>query len=259
MGNVSEHGYRALRLSILGAHRLFGSDASYVVCLNSVPVDYARSLTGPLPDDVMWRDSTDALPPLLRKHLTSEMAEGAAWKLAPLRVFPDRFELSLDNDCILWDLPEALRLWLEDPGQEHCVLAEDVRPCFGRFARLAGSAPRNAGIRGLPPHFDLESALLDILSTQSEPLVSELDEQGLQVAAVSRKHPPLVVTTKEVSICSPFPPHLPDLGTCGVHFVGLNARSVGWKHEGRPGEEWLREHFEGLEPRVEELVGARPR
>src|SRR4051795_4479741 len=35
-------------------------------------------------------------------------------------------------------------------------------------------------------------------------LQSELDEQGLQIAALSLGGPPLVVTTAEVTICSPF-------------------------------------------------------
>ncbi len=35
------------------------------------------------------------------------------WKLVPLRLFPDAYELALDNDCILWEMPEGLRRWLE--------------------------------------------------------------------------------------------------------------------------------------------------
>lgn len=254
IGDVSAHGFRALRLSILGARKLFGPRAAYLVCVNSVPVDVARARTGTVPDEVLWRDTTDALHPLFRQRVDDGMAEGMAWKFAPLRAFPDRFELALDNDCILWRIPDALRAWLSSTRENRCVLAEDVRPSFGRFAHLLGREPRNAGIRGVPPSFDLEAALRAVLAENPDTLTTELDEQGLQVAAVSRGHAPLVVRTHEVSICSPFPPHLPNLGTCGAHFVGLNARSVGWKCEGRPGEDLLREHFERLVPEVEELV-----
>ena len=75
-------------------------------------------------------------------------------------------------------------------------------------------------------------------------LGSELDEQGMQVAALSAAGPVRVVRVEEVSICSPFPPHLPHLGRCGAHFCGLNARRFSWNLEGRPAEEWGREHWE---------------
>lgn len=73
-------------------------------------------------------------------------------------------------------------------------------------------------------------------------LVSELDEQGLEIAALSRARPPLVVTLNEVAICSPFPPHLQRLGSCGAHFVGLNMkRPRPWYDQralDRIGENW---------------------
>lgn len=57
-------------------------------------------------------------------RLDPGLAEGVAWKLAPPRVFPDRFERSLDNDCILGEMPTAVRAWLE--RGEGCAIAEDV-------------------------------------------------------------------------------------------------------------------------------------
>ena len=114
------------------------------------------------------------------------MAEGVGWKLAPLRMFPDRHEIALDNDCILWELPPALRAWLEREPAQGCLLAEDVRACFGQFAAYCGSAPRNSGIRGLPPGFCLETALRAMLDVHPVQLASELDEQGLQAAALAR-------------------------------------------------------------------------
>ncbi|HEY8431795.1 MAG TPA: hypothetical protein VIL20_25625, partial [Sandaracinaceae bacterium] len=138
-----------------------------------------------------------------------------------------------------------------------CVIAEDVRRCFGRFDALCGPKPRNSGIRGTPPGFDLETALRRTLGSVDGTLRSELDEQGLQVAALTRTAPTHVVRTSEVSICSPFPPHQPALGRAGAHFVGLNARSLGWTYEGRPAELLVRAHFERLLPAVEARVHGR--
>jgi len=249
VGDVSERGFEALRLSVWGAWNLFGPHAAYAVCCNSLSLAEARAKASPLPEGVHWHDSAAAVPPWLRHHLAGGMAEGVAWKFAPLRLFPDRFELSLDNDCILWDIPAALRAWLEEGAPDRCLLAEDVKPAFGQFAAFCGAAPRNSGIRGLPPGFDLERALRDVLRRQEtatgQPvlLTSELDEQGLQVAALSTHGTSLAVQTDEVTICSPFWPHRPELGRCGAHFVGLNARHIAWDYYDRPADDWMREHW----------------
>jgi len=71
-----------------------------------------------------------------------------------------------------------------------------------------------------------------------------LAEQGMQMAVLRRSGPVRVVGVDEVSICSPFPPHLPGLGRCGAHFVGLNARELPpWKLDGRPASELTSAHF----------------
>ncbi len=220
-GDVSRRGCDALRLSVWGARRVFGTAADYVVCVNSLGVDEARARVGVLPAGVAWVRSDGRIPDFLHRHLEAGLAEGVAWKFAPLRLFPDRHELALDNDCILWAMPEGMRAWLDDP--RGCLLAEDVRPALGQFGPIVGELARNTGIRGLPPGFDLEAALGAVLRRHPLRLVSELDEQGLQVAALMQDggH---VVSLDDVAICSPFPPHAPRMGRCGAHFVGLNVK-----------------------------------
>ncbi len=219
---MSPRGFEALRLSVLGAFRVFGANARLVVCVNSLTVDAARARTGALPNQVAWVASDGSIPAFLREHLDSGLAEGVAWKFAPMRLFPDDWEISLDNDCILWAMPGALRDWLDAEEPATCLLAEDVAPAFGQFDGLCGTAPRNTGIRGLPPGYDLARALAAVLAANPVRLVSELDEQGLQIAALSRCRPVRAVSIADVAICSPFPPHARDPGRCGAHFVGLN-------------------------------------
>lgn len=257
IGDVSAEGFEALRLSIWGAHRAFGDSAAYAVCVNTIPVAVAKLRMGELPVECAWYEAQRVLPPPLAPFFDASMAEGAAWKLTPLQVFPDRHELSLDNDCILWEVPEAIRRWIAS-GDRACVLAEDVRACFGRFAPQCGPSPRNAGIRGLPPGFDLARALIAALREQDGVLTSEVDEQGLQVAAVSRERRPVVVPLSDVTICSPFPPHLAHLGRCGAHFCGLNARDLGWNLDGRPASEYVRAHWRARRAAIYERVGLAP-
>ena len=254
IGDVSPRGFEALRLSLHGAVRTFGEGAAYVVFVNSVPLDEARARTGPVPAAVEWRPAPAELPEMLQRRLTAAMAEGVAWKFAPLRAFEDRCELALDNDVILWAAPPALRRWREAAGVTP-LLAEDVAPAHGAFAELCGPEPRNSGIRGLPPGFDLAAALGRVLAQRPAALASELDEQGLQVAALSLDGPPVVVRTAEVTICSPFPPHQPHLGRSGAHFVGLNAREIPWRYYDRPATEVRVEHWERLRPALYARVG----
>ena len=71
----------------------------------------------------------------------------------------ERYELSLDNDCILWDVPDAMRRWLADPSREVFAMVGDAvkkvecktcgshhlyrRPKTERDARHAGRTLRH--------------------------------------------------------------------------------------------------------------------
>ncbi len=253
IGDVAPRGFEALRASAWGAFRLFGSAARYRVYVNTLAVDDARARCGELPEAIEWCAAEARLAPWLARAVDRGMAEGVAWKLVPLRAFPDDHELALDNDVILWDVPPAVRDWLD--GRARFVLAEDVRACFGRFAALCGERPLNSGVRGLPPGFDLEAALAGVLERAPGLLVSELDEQGLQVAALLASGEAAAVDREDVTICSPFPPHVPHLGRTGAHFVGLNTRRLGFEFCGRAAETVRAEHWDAHAAEVARRVG----
>lgn len=253
VGDVSPFGFEALRLSIRGARRAFGVDTPLAVVVNSIPVEEARRRTGMVPEGTEWLPAA-GLPDFIKPFLDPEMAEGVAWKLAPLRLFPERFEIALDNDCILWDIPETVRRWrAENPPR--CLIAADVKPAFGAFADATRPEPRNTGIRGLPPGYDLGAALAKVLAAHPVILRSELDEQGLQAAALDLGRPAHIVSTGEVTICSPFWPQQPDLGSAGAHFVGLNARSLPWSYYDRPASECVRENWLAHLPELRRRTG----
>ena len=255
IGDVSDNGWQALRLAVLGAQHVFGTGARYAVAVNSVPLDAARARLGDAAERVDWLAVTrDDVPATLRERFDDGMAEGVAWKLAPLRLFPNCWEVSLDNDCILWEMPSGMRDWLERGHERQCLLAEDAVALYGQFAPFCVPEPRNAGIRGLPPGYPLEPTLARLLGQVTATLSSELDEQGLQVAAVSAYAPPAVVSIEDVTICSPFPPHRPALGRCGAHFVGLNARHFPWQLDGRYAEEHIQDNWDRLRPEVDSLI-----
>lgn len=253
IGDVSNAGFEALRLSIVGAMRLFGPRARYAVYVNTVPVAEAQRRCGPVDTEIAWRDANGQVPQWLGPHLGPSFADGVAWKLAPVRAFPDLHELALDNDVILWKLPTAMLRWLA--GRDSCLVAQDVRASFGQFTELCGPEPLNLGIRGLPPGLDFERAIRAVLARHPVGLTSELDEQGLQLAALGES-PIEVVPLEDVTICSPFWPHLPNLGDCGAHFAGLNSRSLGWSLDDYPAEMFVREHWQRCHDEVTTRVRA---
>jgi len=256
VGAVSDPGYEALRLSIFGAARIFGPRERFVVCVNTVDIATVQRAVGELPVRIHWRRVTTCdIPAFIRERLDDTLAEGVGWKFAPLQLGTGSFEIALDNDCILWRMPGAIRSWLTAGTQP--LVSEDVRACFGSFAHLCGTKPRNSGIRGLPPWWPYAVDLRRILLQHDAALTSELDEQGLQVAALHRRGSPAVVPTDDVTICSPFHPLQPHLGRCGAHFVGLNAKQFSWSYYGRPAIDIRREHWRELRNEVARRVGDR--
>lgn len=256
---MAPRGFESLHLSLWGAWKVFGSAAEYWVAVNTIaPEDVAERIAPPMP--LRWCHSVAPVP-WLGAYLDDGMADGVAWKLTPVRVAPGCPELALDNDVVLWALPAAVARWLSEPAS--FLLAADVSPAFGRFSPLCGRAPRNTGMRGVPAGFDLEAALQRFLDRQGGLLCTELDEQGMQVATLQRAAQVAgaalhVVDTGDVAICSPFPPHSPEPGRSGAHFVGLNTKRLGWRYYDRPAEEVRAEHWDALRAELYRLTGAPP-
>lgn len=90
-GDVSPRGFKALRLSIWGAWRLFGAKATYAVCVTLFLLNKPRCAPE-VPAGIAWHGATgDDEPDFLNTFLDGDMAEGVAWKFAPLRLFPNRW------------------------------------------------------------------------------------------------------------------------------------------------------------------------
>jgi hypothetical protein len=257
IGAVRERGFEMLRLSIACAAKLFGLRTRYVVCVNSLSIDEAQSRTGPLSAEVEWRAVTRAdIPDVLQSCFDDSLIEGMGWKLVPLRIYPDLYELALDNDCILWRLSEAMELWLQ--SADGYLFAEDVQRSLGSFDKICPPGSFNGGIRGLPPGKDLGAelrrALIEAEAANGEPidLSPEIEEQGWQAAAICYCRPLFLVRATEVSICSPFWPRSPELGSCGAHFVGMNAQHIPWDYYDRPADQWLEEQWQRIRPALYE-------
>jgi hypothetical protein len=256
IGERTSRTYLALRLSILGAWQAFGDSADYAVTVDTLDVAEAQRRVGTLTAPVRWHAVDGLLPDMIQERFDPGLADGTAWKLAPVRVFPDLPELSLEPDCILWSIPPAVRGWLSD-AENSFLLADDVRPRFGKFWAFCGGELKSARILGLPPGFDFDAAMAQILDATRGTLSSELEVNGLQVAAVTDSGQAHVVSSEDVSICSPFSPDWPHLGRFGAQFMRLEPRRVDFHHEGRPAIDVAAEHFDAHVLTVAAAVGLR--
>lgn len=243
-GSLEE--FEALRLSVWGAFRAFGPDAKYVVSVDGIPVATAKLRAGHMPRQCEFVALSSDLRPMLPS------GSGEEWRVVSDRLFPDHYEVSLETDCILWSVPEALRDWMRDAGGR-CLVAQDAGP----GGRSADSRPLNGHLRGLPPGFDFKRAFETSLR-KGQRLTSRADEDALHVDALTSHAPPVVVGLDDVSVCSPFPPHSQSFGRCGAHFCGLDARGLGSDLDEPRVEEAVKEHFHGVRRDLYERVGIKP-
>ncbi len=241
IGDVSLEGFEILANSIIGAR--------YIVAVNTIDIETAHAWTGAASSLAEWRDCTNLLPEWVHDRIDQGMAEGVAWKFVPVRFCEDQHVLSLDNDVVLWGMPESIRLWLRDGNS--LLIAEDVKCRYGAFASQCPVQPRDSGVTGFPPGWDIERRLRELL--HGTRMTSECDEQGLQVAMITSE-PHRLVTLEEVSISGYFRPHLLELGSCGAHFVGVNPKRSASTWQGRSIEQYAHEFWNGMRPQVEQHI-----
>ena len=233
----------------MGRVRLFGARAEYVVCVNSVPLPLARERTGRVPGAVRWYDASSDVPSFLRAHFDAGMAEGVGWKFAPLRLFPERHEIALDNDCILWALPPSLRAWLEREPSEACLLAEDVRSCFGQFAETAGRNHATAASAACRPTSASSARYARCWKHTPCACAPSSTSKGCKP---QRWHVPVRSRSSHSprSRSRPRFPRISPSPAAAACTSGLNAKRIRWRVGGRAAEDMLREHYARLLPFV---------
>lgn len=151
-------------------------------------------------------------------------------RFLPERFDPEAHELWLENDHILWTIPEGMRRWLRrDDATLVWMVDWDY---YGGYAERVGAFRACPGMFGLPPHAVMPRP----------PIEENGDDQAEQghVALWLKNHPPHeIVTHAEVSAYMPNHVLLGEthdyLGTHGVHLPGLNRQWNG------AGEELIQE------------------
>lgn len=182
-------------------------DAKLVICYNS-------DLQLPdLADEVIdQRKITD--------HGLPYGPTGMVWKLYPPRLDINAWEIWLDNDIILYDLPTAIKNFLDSDNL--LVISEAMKRSYSKkFDNLIPLGVNyNSGIVALPPKFDLRSQLeLEM----REPWSEYFDDQSI-LAVIFQRFETEVIPLREVSVVLEDKRY--ERGTHGMHFCGLNGGGI---------------------------------
>ena len=140
--------------------RLVLPDADFAICYNNVSQEGLNRLsTIATENGTRLVDVSDLLP----KSLRNTHVKNSWWKYAPGRLAPERYEIVMDNDLVLWKVPPTLE---EAIGRNMLVaLTDGVGQFYGEFSREAGQLQAtlrlNAGLLGMPPGFEVNLRELD--------------------------------------------------------------------------------------------------
>lgn len=196
-GPVSQ---RALNLSITLARRMF-SNARLVVT---------------------HQGEVTRLPGV--EYYSQDSALYSHGRFLPARYDATAHELWMENDHILWDIPEGIHRWL---NRTDATLAWIVDwDYYGNYAERVGDFRACPGMFGLPPGKVMPMP-------PEEEKGDDQAEQGFIAAWLRENGPHEIVTHDEVSAYMPNHDILKHthskVGTCGVHLAGLNR---GWSAGG---------------------------
>lgn len=195
--SLSEQALDMLDLSIkfcqLKFDRIF-ERVKFFVCHNNLSketLNRVKKITKN--NEVNLMDVNDELP----KRLKNNKVKNSWWKFAPPRVSPDSYEIIMDNDVLLWDVPDTL---MEAHKEESILALTDGKgDYYGDYTRRVKSIDPdlklNAGLLGLPPEFSFDLGSVDANSL-NDFFHSEQGFTALQF--LSYQGPKTLISLKEV-------------------------------------------------------------
>lgn len=183
---TSLQGLDMLECSIRFAQSLI-PNAKLYVCYNSIRSDRLLSKLNKVADlGVSLIDQNDLNP-----EFTGVTGKNSFWKYIPGRIELNKFELFLDNDVIIWRVPELIKTWAESNS---ILISEDWNGShYGEFAgSIQTPDSYNAGIIGLPPGFEIPVPRTSDLSEHFH------SEQGYVASQILQSGKPVRLIKKEL-------------------------------------------------------------
>jgi hypothetical protein len=141
------------------------------------------------------------------------------WKLIPARLRPESHELWIDNDIVITDRIKKIDDWLVGSTG---LIGTGFNRDYGRFAKTMPDVTLAycAGMFGLPPGFDLETKIVEVVGNRT---ITGFDEQGLVVRIVTGIDNFLTLEQKDMALLSErWRPKVMRGFPHGLHFARVN-------------------------------------
>jgi hypothetical protein len=218
IGDVSDYGFLCLEKSVELMKRLLGSKCNYAICHNNLNENQLKKLPNVdiLINSKFYLNIYPVNVPKEKKYNNSSMF----WKLYPARIRKECHEIIIDNDILIYKLPEKIIKFL---NSNHVILTESHTRSYSGILKeiIPYGFNINSGIIGLPPNYDFENDIKETIKNHKIKWEDHTSEQTLVAYILSKKNCE-IINKKEIYINFDCHKEKIILGTCGVHMCGLN-------------------------------------
>lgn len=210
IANVHKIGFDALNKSVRSFVKIYRDKYETVICYNNLSVENVNKLpkVDRLVDQFDFKDS----------YPTSVPGSNPAWKIYPARLNINVQEVFIDNDVIIYkEIPELELL-------DTIVISESITRSYSGVLKDQVTIEVNTGLFSLPPNFNFENKLINLINEFNIKWKDHLDEQTL-LAFIIQQEKHHILTLEDIYVCC----DKYQLGKYGVHFVGMNkGKKIFW-------------------------------
>ena len=133
----------------------FDKNISYNICYNNLSENiYSKLQKISYTNRVPIINVSNKLP----ENLINKQQKNSWWKYAPPRIDINSYEIIMDNDLILWNIPNTLKKAINNSAL--VVLTDGAGTYYGEYTdevlRKDSNLKLNAGLLGLPPRYVID-------------------------------------------------------------------------------------------------------
>lgn len=223
VGECDKLGYDLLYESIINFKKIYKNIFLYCICYNSIEHHNKLKKSFELVDFVLnQRKFKNNL------ILDPTLINGPHWKLYPPRIFKHQHEIILDNDIIIYKKIKQIEEFLATKNT--FITTKAIKRSYNKKyeSQIVEGFDINTGLVGLPPNFDYEKEIKNILKNIDEKWHNHVDEQTL-VAFVLQQQKTIVIPYDVLTACCGITQF--EMGKSGTHFVGANKGYDKWWKE----------------------------
>lgn len=197
IGKVSKAGWDILYESIRMIRKIY-PEFDVAVCYNNLSEQDKLRLRN---FDVELHDQDSINPGFRFIEKDDGRVRNFAWKIIPGRLRPSTHELWVDNDIVIRNRFPCLDRWLESNTG---IISRGFNKDYGVFTddmHLMAKEACCAGFFGLPPHYDLDKTIHEVIGDYE---MEGFDEQGFIAKVVTDIEGYILIPRREIALLSEY-------------------------------------------------------